>query len=50
MNPLTVSPGVYNSGVSQVREMSRDLWLAIAKDVCELTDTDFATVHLQQKP
>ena len=45
VHPLPFPARGDDPGPSQVREMARNLGLALAQDLDEVTDADFAAVH-----
>jgi hypothetical protein len=45
VHPLPFPARGDDSGAAQVGEMARDLWLALAQNLDEIADADFATIH-----
>lgn len=45
VHPLALAAGADDAGVAQIGEVAGDLGLALAEDLDELADADFAVVH-----
>lgn len=45
MHPLAFAAGFHEAGAAQIGKVAGDLGLALAQDLDEIADADFAAVH-----
>jgi hypothetical protein len=50
VHPLAFAPGCDNAGAAQIRQVPRDLWLALAENLDEVADTNLSAIHEVQEP
>ena len=50
VHPFTVAPGDNNARAPQIREMARNLGLALVQNLDEIADTHLSSVHQVQEP
>jgi hypothetical protein len=50
MDPFSLAASSDHAGTPKIREVSRDLWLWLAKDLDKIADANFLLSHEIQEP